>query len=69
MMRISYRQLISEEEKLESEVTACWDAFLASLQGALEFVNVQTPLIMKNLSVAVKVTMSASPAAASSRMR
>ena len=46
---MSYRQLEPHEEKLEENVLAMWDTFLVSVQDAMDFVNVQTPLITQNL--------------------
>ena len=46
---MSFRQLTSEEERLEEGVWALWEAFLFHWQDAMEFVNIQTPLITQNL--------------------
>lgn len=46
---MSFRQLSSEEEKLEEKVWSQWEAFLSYWQDAMEFVNIQTPLITQNL--------------------
>ena len=52
---MSYRQLTPEEEKLEEQVLARWDAFLVHMQDAFEFVNTQTPLITQNLDETYQV--------------
>lgn len=49
VIRMSFRQLSSEEEKLEEKVWSQWEAFLSYWQDAMEFVNIQTPLITQNL--------------------
>ena len=46
---MSYRQLDEEEEKLEETVMMMWDDFLVVVQDAIDFVNVQTPLIIQNI--------------------
>ena len=46
---MSYRQLDEEEEKLEDTVMMMWDDFLVVVQDAIDFVNVQTPLIIQNI--------------------
>ncbi|XP_052798483.1 dynein heavy chain domain-containing protein 1-like isoform X5 [Mya arenaria] len=49
VIRMSYRQLTSEEEKYEENVWAAWEAFLLQMQDASEFVNTQTPLMTQLL--------------------
>ncbi|XP_048242736.1 dynein heavy chain domain-containing protein 1-like [Haliotis rufescens] len=49
VIRMSYRQLYPEEEKLEEQVWASWEAFLMEMQEASEFVNIQTPLMTQQL--------------------
>ncbi|XP_013418883.1 dynein heavy chain domain-containing protein 1-like [Lingula anatina] len=49
MVRMNYRQLNPEEEKIEENVWAAWEAFLFNMQEATEFVNMQTPLMTQNL--------------------
>lgn len=46
---MSFRQLSVEEEKLESQVIFQWETFLSQIQDASEFINTQTPIMMKNL--------------------
>ena len=53
---MSYRQLASDEEKLEENVMLSWEAFLYHIQDAMDFVNTQTPLITHNLEVAFQVS-------------
>ncbi|XP_070211333.1 dynein heavy chain domain-containing protein 1-like isoform X3 [Littorina saxatilis] len=49
VIRMSYRQLTSEEEKVEEGVWAAWEAFLMQMQDAGEFINTQTPLMTQQL--------------------
>lgn len=49
VIRMSYRQLTSEEEKLEESMWMAWEAFLYQMQAAAEFVNTQTPLFSQEL--------------------
>lgn len=49
VIRMSYRQLSPEEERLEEQVLEHWEAFLSQIQDAMEFVNTQTPVITQNL--------------------
>ncbi|KAL3832089.1 hypothetical protein ACJMK2_023767 [Sinanodonta woodiana] len=49
VIRMSYRQLTSEEEKYEENVWSAWEAFLLQMQDASEFVNTQTPLMTQML--------------------
>ncbi|XP_033127107.1 dynein heavy chain domain-containing protein 1-like isoform X2 [Anneissia japonica] len=44
VIRLSYRSLTPEEEKIEERVWHNWEAFLLQLQEAAEFVNTQLPL-------------------------
>ncbi len=53
---MSFRQLSSEEEKLEEQVWACWEAFLYTMQDASEFVSVQTPVITQTLEDTYQVS-------------
>ncbi|XP_041347210.1 uncharacterized protein LOC121367129, partial [Gigantopelta aegis] len=49
VIRMSYRQLSAEEEKLEESVWALWEAFMMQMQDAAEFVNTQTPVMTRQL--------------------
>lgn len=53
---MSYRQLYPEEEKLEEQVWASWEAFLMEMQEASEFVNIQTPLMTQQLEDTYQVS-------------
>jgi len=55
VMRMTYRHLTPEEERLEESVMAFWNQFLVLLQEAMEFVNLQTPLIIQSLDSLFKV--------------
>ena len=57
---MSYRQLDEEEEKLEDTVMMMWDDFLVVVQDAIDFVNVQTPLIIQNIEDLYLVSASGS---------
>ncbi|XP_025095393.1 dynein heavy chain domain-containing protein 1-like isoform X2 [Pomacea canaliculata] len=49
VIRMSYRQLTAEEEKVEESVWSSWEAFLMQMQDAGEFINTQTPLMTQQL--------------------
>lgn len=49
VVRLSYRQLSGEEERLEGQVILQWETFLSQMQDASEFINTQTPIMMKSL--------------------
>ncbi|XP_076466624.1 dynein heavy chain domain-containing protein 1-like isoform X2 [Babylonia areolata] len=49
VIRMSFRQLTPEEEKVEEGVWAAWEAFLMQTQDAGEFINTQTPLMTQEL--------------------
>ncbi|XP_033761426.1 dynein heavy chain domain-containing protein 1-like [Pecten maximus] len=49
VIRMGYRQLSPEEEKIEENVSAAGEAFMLQMQDASEFVNTQTPLMTKLL--------------------
>ena len=53
---MSYRQLTTEEEKLDEGVTSHWEKFLFLIQEAVDFVNTQTPLITQNLESSFDVS-------------
>ena len=55
VIRMSYRQLTSEEEKVEEGVWAAWEAFLMQMQDAGEFINTQTPLMAQQLETSFQV--------------
>ena len=55
VVRMSYRQLTSEEETLEASVLSSWEMFLFQLQDAMEFVNTQRPLMARNLEDKLQV--------------
>ena len=57
---MSYRQLTSEEEKVEEGVWAAWEAFLMQMQDAGEFINTQTPLMAQQLETSFQVGSAAS---------
>ncbi|KAK7008742.1 dynein heavy chain domain-containing protein 1, partial [Biomphalaria glabrata] len=52
VIRMSYRQLTSEEEKTEEKVFSSWEAFQMQMQETSEFVNTQTPLQLSQLEAA-----------------
>jgi len=60
VVRLSYRQLTVEEERLEGQVMQQWELFLSQMQIASEFINTHTPIMMKSLeeSHAVSVVFS-----------
>ena len=60
VIRMSYRQLTSEEEKVEEGVWAAWEAFLMQMQDAGEFINTQTPLMTQQLETTFQVGSEAS---------
>ncbi|KAL8594105.1 hypothetical protein ACOMHN_000817 [Nucella lapillus] len=49
VIRMSFRQLTGEEEKVEEGVWAAWEAFLMQTQDAGEFISTQTPLMTQQL--------------------
>ncbi|KAF6036157.1 DNHD1 [Bugula neritina] len=49
VVRLSYRQLTVEEERLEGQVMQQWELFLSQMQIASEFINTHTPIMMKSL--------------------
>ncbi|XP_064648692.1 dynein axonemal heavy chain 6-like isoform X2 [Lineus longissimus] len=49
VIRMCYRQLKPEEEKLEEQVQSRWEAFLFHIQDANEFLSIQTPLVTAKL--------------------
>ena len=57
VIRMSYRQLTPEEEQLEERLGRLWETFQFNWQGAMEFINVQTPLITKDLQDTFQVSV------------
>lgn len=53
---MSYRQLTPEEERLEEQVQAAWDAFLVQIQDAAEFVSQQRQIVLKYLEDTFEVS-------------
>lgn len=53
---MSYRQLTTDEEKLEAQVMMHWEMFLGQMQDASEYINTQTPVMMNNLEQSYEVT-------------
>nr|XP_018667303.2 dynein heavy chain domain-containing protein 1-like [Ciona intestinalis] len=49
VVRMTYRQLTQEEEKLDDRVKSTWEAFLFQLKDASNFVSNQQPIILKKL--------------------
>ena len=49
VLRMNFYQLGAEEQRLDESVMAHWEAFLVELQEAVDFVNVQTPLVTQSL--------------------
>ncbi|XP_074658718.1 dynein heavy chain domain-containing protein 1-like, partial [Tubulanus polymorphus] len=49
VIRMSYRQLNGDEEKLETSVSNAWDDFIQVMSDANTFVVIQTPLLTKSL--------------------
>lgn len=55
VIRMCYRALTNEEEGVEEQIMANWEAFLFQMQDAMEFVNTQTPIITQNLDETYQV--------------
>ncbi|XP_019630284.1 PREDICTED: dynein heavy chain domain-containing protein 1-like [Branchiostoma belcheri] len=49
VIRMSYRSLNPDEEKLEERVRTTWESFLVQLQEAHDFVHTQTPVMLEEL--------------------
>ncbi|XP_066302844.1 dynein heavy chain domain-containing protein 1-like [Branchiostoma lanceolatum] len=49
VIRMSYRSLNPDEEKLEERVRTTWEGFLVQLQEAHDFVHTQTPVMLEEL--------------------
>nr|XP_039270899.1 dynein heavy chain domain-containing protein 1-like isoform X1 [Styela clava] len=49
VVRMTYRQLTHEEEKLDEKVKTAWEAFVFQLKDATNFVSNQRPIILKQL--------------------
>ncbi len=49
VIRMGYRQLTLEEEKMDESVWSNWEKFLFAMQDANEFVSTQTPIIAQDL--------------------
>ncbi|XP_035689699.1 dynein heavy chain domain-containing protein 1-like [Branchiostoma floridae] len=51
VIRMSYRSLNPDEEKLEERVRTTWESFLVQLQEAHDFVHTQTPVMLEELDM------------------
>lgn len=57
VVRMSYRQLTPDEERLEAQVTLHWETFLTHIQEASEHINVQAPVVMGSLETLYEVSL------------
>lgn len=46
---MSYRQLTSDEEKLETTVVYYWELFLSQIQDSSEYISAQTSVTLTTL--------------------
>ncbi|XP_076800448.1 dynein heavy chain domain-containing protein 1-like [Clavelina lepadiformis] len=55
VVKMTYRQLTQEEEKLDERVKSSWEAFLFQLKDATSFVNNQKPIVLKQIDEVFQV--------------
>lgn len=55
VVRVNFRQLQTEEEKMDESMVSAWEMYLVQLQEAMEFINVQTLAITQRLEESFKV--------------